>query len=183
MKRPVDMGVEAVFGRTSVAEGDRARHERLAALYRAHIPSAVRLAFLLTGDPLLGEDLAQEAFVRVIGRLGHLRDEQAFEAYLRRSVVNLCLSYFRRQRVERTTMERLHSWPLAGSIEYDVAGEEALRQAVFALPPQQRAAIVLRFYEDLPESRVAEILRCRTGTVRSRVTRGMQTLRARLAWE
>jgi RNA polymerase sigma factor (sigma-70 family) len=54
---------------------------------------------------------------------------------------------------------------------------EAMRRALLGLPERQRAAIVLRFYEDLPETEVAEILRCRPGTVRSLVTRGVHAMR------
>ena len=54
---------------------------------------------------------------------------------------------------------------------------ESMRKALLGLPERQRAAIVLRFYEDLPEAQVAEILRCRPGTVRSLVTRGVQAMR------
>src|SRR6266567_6948644 len=78
---------------------------RLGDLYRGHADGAVRLAYLLTGDRALAEDLVQDAFVRLAGRLVHLRDQQAFEAYLRRTVVNLSNSYFRRRKVERAFLE------------------------------------------------------------------------------
>ena len=64
-----------------------------------------RLAYLLTGDRYLAEDLVQEAFVRVAGRFRHLRDAGAFEGYLRRTVVNLFTSQLRRRRVERAYLE------------------------------------------------------------------------------
>ena len=75
--------------------------DQLADLYVAHAPEAVRLAFLLTGDAGLAEDLVQDAFARLVGRLRHLRDPTAFGAYLRRTVVNLATSHFRHRRVER----------------------------------------------------------------------------------
>src|SRR6478672_8950808 len=78
---------------------------RLGELYVRHAAEATRLAYLLTGDRALAEDLVQDAFVRLAGRLVHLRDQQAFEAYLRRTVVNLSNSYFRRRKVERAFME------------------------------------------------------------------------------
>src|ERR671923_931917 len=79
---------------------------RLGELYLRHADDAVRLAYLLTGDRALAEDLVQDAFVRLAGRLVHLRDPGAFEAYLRRTVVNLSNSYFRRKRLERSYLAR-----------------------------------------------------------------------------
>src|SRR6266516_7330756 len=74
---------------------------RLAELYVRHSAEATRLAYMLTGDRQLAEDLVQDAFVRLAGRLVHLRDPGAFDAYLRRTVTNLSNSHFRRKRVER----------------------------------------------------------------------------------
>src|SRR5437867_1974373 len=79
---------------------------RLGELYLRHADSAVRLAYLLTGDGALAEDLVQDAFIRLAGRLTHLRDPGAFEAYLRRTIVNLSNSYFRRRKVERSYLDR-----------------------------------------------------------------------------
>src|SRR5437867_12545204 len=79
---------------------------RLAELYVRHAAEAARLAYLLTGDRQLAEDLVQDAFVRLAGRLVHLRDAGAFDAYLRRTVVNLANSHFRRKRVERAYLKR-----------------------------------------------------------------------------
>src|SRR2546430_7798559 len=79
---------------------------RLGELYLRHADAAVRLACLLTADRALAEDLAQDAFVRLAGRLVHLRDPGAFDAYLRGTVVNLTHSYFRRKRVEGMYLKR-----------------------------------------------------------------------------
>jgi RNA polymerase sigma factor (sigma-70 family) len=81
-------------------------HDQLANLYVTHAPDGIRLAFLLTGDWAVAEDLVQEAFVRLVGRLRHLRDPAAFSAYLRRTIVNLATSHFRHRRVERDYLER-----------------------------------------------------------------------------
>src|ERR687887_372587 len=86
-----------------LAAGDMGR---LGELYLRHADGAVRLAYLLTGDMALAEDLVQDAFVRLAGRLVHLRDPGAFDAYLRKTVVNLSRSHFRRRRVERAYVER-----------------------------------------------------------------------------
>ena len=75
-------------------------------LYVRHTPAAIRVAFLITGDADLAQDIAQEAFLRAVGRFRHLRQPEAFEAYLRRSVVNACTSHFRHRKVEAAYVRR-----------------------------------------------------------------------------
>jgi RNA polymerase sigma-70 factor (sigma-E family) len=149
----------------------------LAELYVRSAPGAIRLAYLLTGDQALAEDLVQEAFLRFVGRLHHLRDRDAFDAYLRRTVVNLSKNVFRRRAVERAYLERESAQIAIEQRDPDVVGYESMRAALLSLPARQRAAIVLRYYEDLPEAEIAEILRCRPATVRSLVARGLERLR------
>jgi RNA polymerase sigma-70 factor (sigma-E family) len=157
---------------------DRTRVGRLSELYLRYADDATRLAYLLTGDRALAEDLAQDAFVRLAGRLAHLRDEGAFEAYLRRTVVNLSRSYYRRRKVERAYLERHPPAPSSGRTPAaDLGDRDALWRALAALPQRQRAALVLRFYEDLSARQIAEVLRCPVGTVKSLVSRGLSTLR------
>jgi RNA polymerase sigma-70 factor (sigma-E family) len=153
---------------------------RLGELYQRYALGAIRLAYLLTGDRALAEDLVQEAFVRLGGRLVHLRDPAAFEAYLQRTVVNLSRSHFRHAKVERSYLEGAGGGMdarTAPAADRSVAERDELWRAMGGLTERQRAAIVLRFYEDLPEERVAELLRCRPGTVKSLVSRGLQTMR------
>ncbi len=150
----------------------------LADLYERSAPGAIRLAYLLTGDRSVAEDITQDAFVRVSGRLAHLREGGAFDAYLRRAVVNLSKNHFRRRAVERAFFERTRPATVAAGHEQHLVEREATMAALARLPQRQRAAIVLRFYEDLTEDAIAQILRCRNGTVRSLVTRGVQALRA-----
>lgn len=173
--------VSARVSRAASAEG-----AKLDELYRRHAGGAVRLAYLLLQDRTLAEDIVQDAFVKVAGRLIHLRDPGAFDAYLRRTVVNLSRSHVRRRMVERAFLKRetaaaereSASWP-ASSFE----DREVLWRALGRLPERQRVAIVLRFYEDLPEVQVADILRCRPGTVKSRVSRGLEAMRHEMRGE
>jgi len=151
----------------------------LSGLYLAHAPDGIRMAFLLTGDRALAEDLVQEAFARLIGRLRHLREPNAFGAYLRRTIVNLATSHFRHRQVERVYVERLAAAPPTVANPNDEL-DETMHRILLGLPPRQRAAIVLRFYEDLSDVQTAEILRCSNGTVRSLVSRAMKTLRDEL---
>jgi RNA polymerase sigma-70 factor (sigma-E family) len=156
---------------------------RLGTLYRRHADRAIRLAYLLTGDRALAEDLVQDAFVKLAGRLAHLRDPDAFDAYLRRTVVNLANSHFRRKRLERAYVERLKQAP-SPEVESDDPGmRDDLWRRLQALPERQRAALILRFYEDLSEQRIADVLGCRPGTVKSLLSRGLQSLRGGMRGE
>jgi RNA polymerase sigma-70 factor (sigma-E family) len=151
--------------------------DQLEDLYVRFAPGAIRVAYLMTGDRAAAEDLVQEAFVRFVGRLHSLRDPNAFDAYLRRTVINLSKNHFRRRALERAELHRQASLPPAVHEERDISEYESMRAALLALPAKQRAAIVLRYYEDLPETRIAEVLRCRPATVRSLVSRGLAALR------
>jgi RNA polymerase sigma-70 factor (sigma-E family) len=151
----------------------------LSELYVTYAPDALRLAFLLTGDRALAEDLVQDAFARLIGRLRHLREPNAFGAYLRRTIVNLATSHFRHRRVERAYLERQAAAPSSVATVNDEL-DEAMHRVLLGLPQRQRAAIVLRFYEDLSDVQTGAILGCSPGTVRSLVSRGMKTLREEL---
>jgi RNA polymerase sigma-70 factor (sigma-E family) len=141
------------------------------------------LAYLLSGDRALAEDLVQDAFVKLAGRLAHLRDPDAFDAYLRRTVVNLANSHWRRKRLERAYLERQRGTVRPVPTEPDVGSREALWKALQKLSERQRAAIVLRYYEDLSEQQVADILGCRQGTVKSLVSRGLDILRTEVSRE
>lgn len=152
---------------------------RLAELYLRHVAGAVRLARLLSGDPNAAEDIAHEAFIRTAGRLTRFRDPTVFDAYLRRTVVNLCRARRRRIAVEQRYLRRGVERP----VEPDRSRTEdrdVLWAALRELPDRQRAAVVLRYYEDLDEARVGDILRCSPRAVNSLVSRAMATLRARV---
>ena len=164
----------------SVDRGKRAAAESgMDALYRAHAAEALRLAYLLTGDRALAEDLVQDAFVKVLGRFHDLRSRDAFWWYLRRTIVNLSTSHFRRRRVERAWLDRQRPDQEAPA-PLDLGERERLRTALMRLRPEQRAAIVLRFYEDLSEADTAEALGMPPGTVKSTVSRGLERLRQEL---
>lgn len=136
-------------------------------LYRERYEPMVRLAFLLTGSNAVAEELVQDAFVKV-----HRNWDRAYApaAYLRTAVMNACRSHHRRRFLERD--RRPDPAPEAAEPQVD-----ELWDAVATLRPRQRAALVLKFYEDLSEAEIAEALGCRPGTVKSLVSRGLEELR------
>lgn len=153
--------------------------EPLAQLYRREAPAARRLAYFLTGDRELAEDLVQEAFVRVAGRFAHLRTPDRFDAYLRRTVVNLFTSQLRRTRLERAWLANQSGREPSTPPEDPSARDEVWR-ALLSLPERQRAALVLRFYEDLTEQDAAAVMGCSVGALNQLVARGMAALRTKI---
>ena len=162
---------------THTERPDTADKGRLSDLYARHSPAIGRLAYLLTGDVHLAEDLAQEAFVRAFGRFRDLRQPESFEWYLRRTLVNLTRSHFRRQRTER---DHLAKQPRRedGVPAADPSERDAMWRTLQLLPPKQRMAIVLRFYEDLTDAQVADAMQCPVGTAKSWIHRGLERLRS-----
>jgi RNA polymerase sigma-70 factor (sigma-E family) len=151
----------------------------MAELYSRYVPSGIRLAYLLTGDLQQAEDLAHEAFVRCLGRFGHLRAREAFDSYLRRTIVNLHTSGIRHRYVERRWLLREgQRIAVVTASMPDVGAREDLWRALATLPARQRAALVLRYYEDLSERDTAAALRCSVAAVKSLVARGSDALRA-----
>jgi RNA polymerase sigma-70 factor (sigma-E family) len=160
------------------------RDDRLEVLYLRHGPEALKLAYLLTGDKEIAQDIAQEAFVRVARRLTGLRNADAFRWYLRRTVVNMANSYLRRLRVERAYIKRLVGSGAAGGITLpDVVTREMVRDAIEALPARQRAVVVLKYYQDLTDSQIAAVLGWPVGSVKSALHRAVAALRRRLEEE
>lgn len=151
---------------------------RLDVLYRTHATRAKRTAFLLTGDAEAAADVLHDAFVRLSGRFVDVRRPEVFATYLRRTIVSIVRTRHRSATRERRHLER-HGAPPA-SVDVDIAGSLAVRDALLKLTVRQRAAVVLRYYEDLPESEIADALRCRPGTVKSLLSRGLGTLREEL---
>jgi len=170
--------------RAAVRGGDM-----LADLYRAEGAHVVNLAYLLTGQRQLAEDLAQDAFLRVASRIREVSPD-AFGAYLRRTVVNLVRSHYRHVRVERRYADRVESDAErrreaneASSMMTDADTRDELWTALRQLPSRQREAIVCRYYLDLSEEETAAALGCRRGTVKSRLARALVRLRADLGEE
>jgi RNA polymerase sigma-70 factor (sigma-E family) len=149
------------------------------AFMAAALPSLLRFGYVLTGDPHRGEELVQSALVTTYRRWRHLRHEEP-HAYVRRAIVNAHTSLWRRHRRE-TPLPDGFDLPAAaadGAARYDDV-DQVLR-ALRALPPRQRAVIVLRYYDDLSEAEIARTLGCSPGTVKSQASRALRTLRREL---
>jgi RNA polymerase sigma-70 factor (sigma-E family) len=138
-------------------------------LYRERHAEMVRFATLLVGSPEVAQDLVQDCFVRLHRRFSTVRDPVS---YLRRSVVNACRSHHR-----RAQRERAHAATERGRSDVTELAADELGDALARLPHRQRAALVLRFYEDRSEDEIATILGCRPGTVGSLIHRGLARLR------
>ena len=143
--------------------------EALTAVYTAHYTSLVRLGALLLRDTGTAEEIVQDAFVAMHGRWHRLRDPHKALAYLRTAVVNRCRSWLRRQRTARAHVP-------APAEEVGLGADE-LWDALATLGDRHRTAIVLRFYEDMPDDLIAAALVCRPATVRTLVRRGLHALR------
>lgn len=154
----------------------RIGEQRLSDLYWRYADSGVRLAWLLTGDRHAAEDIVQDSFVRVFSRFQDLRKPEAFEVYLRRTIVNLSRDRFRKLRLEREHVARQKDSFAVADIASSVEDRELIRSALRSLPHRQRAALVLRFYVDLSEQDTAEVLQCSVAAVKSLVSRATASM-------
>ena len=150
----------------------------------------LRTAFLVTGDVGLAEDLVQESLFKVARRWSRVRAMDSPGAYARRIVVNLALDGSKRRSRHRAELAgqesaaRPEAVPGASQSETSWSAFSAVDQriellhALTALAPRQRAALVLRYFDDLSEAEVASMLRCSIGTVKSTTSRALDKMRA-----
>lgn len=148
--------------------------EDLAVLFEELMPGLVRLAHLLTGSLPLAEEAVQDAFVAVYQRRAKV---QKPEQYLRRVVVNNCHSRTRRRGVEKKKLQIVASQSSHADWQPEV---DEVWELLSELSARQRAALVLRFYEDLTVPAIAEVMRVRPGTVKSLIHRGLAQLKERI---
>lgn len=157
--------------------------DTFAVIYNTHHRQAVRLAYLLTSDPDQAEDIVADAFAKVYvpWRDGKVRD---VGAYLRRAVANEAKSKLRRRYLERREAAKRHGDDRGvRTVDEGAADHDAVWRAIQRLPERQRHAVVLRYYEDLPEVQAAEILGCSVGTVKSQTSRALDRLQQLLGAE
>ena len=157
--------------------------EDFVALVSARWSSLYRLAWLLTGVDQTAEDVLQQALEKCYLKWGRIRRMDAPEAYIRRVVANTAISASRRSFLRHEVSREALPEFAADSFEDGSDSRSLLWPLICALPPRQRAVVVLRFYQDLTERQVAEELGCSIGTVKSQGHDAMQALRRGLgAW-
>jgi len=146
---------------------------------RARGPALVRLARLLTGDDHRAEDLAQDALARAFVHWRRVSRADRPDVYVRRMLVNANASWWRRRSSTERPTDRAVDHVAAGDHGAEAVERDAMWRLVLALPERQRAVLVLRYYEDLDDATIAEILDCSQVTVRTHAMRGLATLRER----
>jgi RNA polymerase sigma-70 factor (sigma-E family) len=141
----------------------------------------LRYATAMTCDRYLAQDIVQNALLQAQRRWARIAAMDAPYLYLKRMVTNEYLSW-RRSRAARDIASSHRALdavaPTVGDPAVRHAERDAMRARIATLPRKQRAAIVLRYYEDCPDAEIASVLGCTEGTVRSHISRALRTLRA-----
>ncbi|MEV6634509.1 SigE family RNA polymerase sigma factor [Actinoplanes sp. NPDC051470] len=142
---------------------------------RTRSTGLLRVAFLLTGDRHTAEDLLQEVLEQMYVRWRGVQGNP--EAYARRALVNRATNRWRRRR-RRPEAPLAHHDVAEPDHSDGVLVRDVVIEALRALPPRQRAAVVLRYLDDLPVAEVAAALDCSEGVIKSNTSRGLERLRA-----
>jgi len=152
----------------------------------ARSAALLRFAYLLTGSQSEAEDAVQSALERALARWPRVSRAADPETYVRRMIVNEHITLWRRWRRQVSPVAVVRETssgparPGGGDPAEAVASTDAVRRMCAALPPTQRAAVVLRFYQDLDYREIAALLDCAEATARSHVHRALQALRREL---
>jgi RNA polymerase sigma-70 factor (sigma-E family) len=149
--------------------------EELRRAYQEHRLALVRLCVLLVGDVATAEDIVQDVFVRARRRLAELGGAGVY-AYLRRSTINGWKNHLRHRAAEERAIGKM-SAPSPAHPSAEVDERDTMWAEIAGLPSRQRAVLVLRYYEELSDTEIAQLLGCRTGTVRSQAKRALDKLR------
>ncbi len=172
---PVDVTAFSIHELVVAAgAGDRAAREEL---FRRFWPVAWRRAFTVVGVRAAADDIAQDALITGMDRLGDLEHPERFAGWLDRVVVNRCVDWLRRE-------SRLVGLDPEGGVSVDWTGGAAadhdLRRAVAGLDPDRRVVVALRYWLDLTPTEIAEVVGVPVGTVNSRLARALSDLRVTL---
>ncbi|WP_078874294.1 SigE family RNA polymerase sigma factor [Streptomyces sp. NRRL F-5702] len=174
--RPASLPAQHGSAEEAVAAGTTVDH--LTETYRAHYRSLLGLAALLLDDTASCEDVVQEAFIRVHSARTRVREPEKTLAYLRQTVVNLSRSALRRRILGLKLLSK--PMPDMASAEegaYDQLERDALIKAMKGLQRRQREVLVLRYFADMTEAQVAEVLGISLGSVKAYGSRGIAALR------
>jgi RNA polymerase sigma-70 factor (sigma-E family) len=144
-------------------------------------PAMLRFAYLVTGDAHDAQDAVQEALASACAKWDRVSRADDPDAYVRRMIANAHVSFWRRfAKRETPVAEVTVDQPVEDST---LPEDEAVWQLCGSLPRRQRAAVVLRFYEDLSYAEIAAVLQCSEATVRSQISRALASLRALIGEE
>jgi len=143
----------------------------------ARSAALLRTAYLLTGDRAEAEDLLQAALAKTYLSWDRIREREALEGYVRRVLVNTQTSFWRRRRVVETVHDVLPEGLPGRDRTAEVDLHDALWTSMARLPRRQRAAVVLRYYEDPSEAETARVMGVSVGTVKSTTSRALASLR------
>jgi len=166
-------------GVSVVRRADTERDRAIEALFDRHYAPMCRLAYVILGDAALAEEIVMEALIKTFSGWGRIRDVSRADAYLRRAVVNLCRSKIRRKTIEARVNAVSFRRAELKQPDWDPESHETSRlvwSAVRGLPERQRACVVLRYFEDLPEAQIADVLGCSVGTVKSQLSKARSKL-------
>jgi RNA polymerase sigma-70 factor (sigma-E family) len=152
-------------------------HEEFRAYVLSRGAALLRVANQLTSNPSDAEDLLQAALAKTYLAWDRIKDRSSLDSYVRRAMVNINISWWRRRKIEEYPAEELPEVPVRHDPRHTY---DDLEQALERLPARQRTAIVLRYYEDMTEPEIARALGISVGTVKSSVSRGMAKLRGDL---
>jgi RNA polymerase sigma-70 factor (sigma-E family) len=148
---------------------------------RANTAALSRTAYLLTGNAVAAEELVQDTLVRLYPKWDRVSAADVPIAYVRRSLANVFLNEKRRPASRELGLDVLAERRDATDPYAQVADRDEIWGLLATLPQRQRAALVLRYFEDLADDEIAGALGCRVGTVRSLHSRGLTSLRGQAA--
>jgi RNA polymerase sigma-70 factor (sigma-E family) len=167
---PPDFSLDSPLGSRAIAPGEVQTvqpTQTFEQFFSDSYPSMLRFAVALLPSRQTAEDILQDAYLKLYARFASLENP---EAYLRRAIVNLSTSFFRRRHLAAAKESLVQKTPFQP--EHDT-----MLSVLDKLPARQRSAIVLRFYEQCTEAEIAEVLDCRPGTVKSLLSRGIAAIR------
>jgi RNA polymerase sigma-70 factor (ECF subfamily) len=161
-------------------------HDAFSVLVRASFPRLYGVANLILRDSDRAQDAVQDALVLAWRHIRALRDAEAWDAWLHRLTVRACYASARKEK--RRDLVELHVVPdlePAGTVDLtvSVAERDRMSRELGRLNLDQRAVMVLHFYLDLPLTDTAAILDIPVGTAKSRLNRGLETLRTAMSAE
>lgn len=161
------------------AEGDMDAFEELV---QRHQRVSLNVAYRFLADAAQAEDIVQEAFLRVLAAASRYRPAAGFRTYLYNVIWHLCVDHYRKRRPQSLDLLPAREDPSAGPAELAAAQERAalVREAVGALPPRQRMALVLKHFEGLSYQEIGRALDCSPTAVDALLVRAKRKLKDRL---